>query len=177
MTSELKWLGVGIVLGVIGMALLGRHEYAALRAYTDSLAVASAAADSQSHAFSDSLKGVVAELSARKQKIVTKVVVNTVRIDSALAAAETVADTAAQVPALRLANRNLFQALAVADSIARAEKAGHDSALVVIETLNQSVQSMAERIRTLHKMPTLTKIGLGVGGVVVIAELVRIWTR
>lgn len=160
-----KWIGgaflAGVVVGALVLGAFGRHQYASLRAFADSSRTASATETAALLRHSDSLEAVVAQLAARRTVIVTQVVTDTTRVDSALALAKTASDSAAQVPALRTANRNLFQAVAISDSMVRVEKAGHDSALVVVETLNRTIANMAGRIDHLQGLPKWAKVGLG----------------
>lgn len=166
MTSALRWLGAGIVLGAAGLGLLGRHQYAALKSYADSLAVASALADGQVRRLSDSVAAVIADLGTRKQRIITKVIEDTTKAESLLAVAKTASDSMeaykSEVETLKTANRSLFQALAISDSMIAAEKFRGDSLERTVSALNGSMQVLVKRINSLHGTPAIVKAGIGI---------------
>jgi hypothetical protein len=171
MTSAAKWFLAGLVLGglvVGGMVLvLGNRQYAKLQAYADSVGVADSTKAAQVKKYSDSITALVSIVSVQRTKIIVRTKVDTTQVAAVLARAKSASDSAAQVPVLLAANRNLFQALTLSDSIIRAETRRGDSLQTVTESLNQGMQRLVGRINSLHGTPTWLKVSfevLKIGG-------------
>jgi len=157
----------GLVMGLVGMWYVSGKQYASLKTFADSTRAADSTQVAQVHHYSDSLEMEVAQLSARKQKIITKVVADTSGIaaaESLIVAASTSRDNIdaqrEEIAVLKSVNKSLFAALAISDTMFAREKQRGDSLQHTLDSVNQSVQQLTERINKLHGMPTWFKVSV-----------------
>lgn len=170
MTERATWFVAGVVAGALVLGVIGRRQYASLRAFADSTKVAAAIDVANARHYGDSLKGVVGQLASRRTTLVVRAAADTARADSALRVARTATDSLAaykvEVATLRTANRTLFEAQAVSDSIIAAQRLDVDSCGRTIETLNGRIATLVGRVDRLGGLPKWAKVSLTVGGLV-----------
>ena len=179
MSKTLVFL-IGLGLGVGATTLFETRQYAALQAFADSTAKASAKADSQAQQYQDSLLELIAASKFRTEKRTVYVTRSDKRVDSLALVLEHAQTDAGrviiltdQVVILRAENDtlkaqvesdkvDLFRAMAISDSLAK-----------TVETLNATIQLTHEKISELHETPKWKKAVIGVGAIVAVAVVAR----
>lgn len=166
MKSEIWWLVAGIVIGAGLTFYVSDRAYRDLKVHADSVSIASNSTVRAAHRVSDSLKARNAILEAQKQKVIVRAVKDTTdaaRADSLLAVAWTTEDSiialTEEVTALKSTVKDLWEALAIANSQIEIEKHRGDSLLAKTDTLNSNVQDLTQKINKLKGTPKWLKIG------------------
>ena len=153
---------IGAVLGVLLSYARFNHQVAVLQTHADSVAIASASRDSALSARVKAADDSLAKLATKRTTVDVATATAGSTADSLAEAARKVATAAEKVPLLeaeivqlRLETGSLKHALTLSDAMGAVWKDRALAAETDVHTLNQQIQDLNTRIRSLRPPPTL----------------------